>query len=276
MFNGGSCLLTCLGDDDGENVACVGRSTADGDHHWPVLVNDPDHRFAGYVSGVNTATTPGLSERIVGGDSDDVGSSVSSEDECGMERAGSRMSSTYPRSPRASSAASYFADRVPMAPSGIGVAGRLHGYRFNRVENLGVTGASTEVGTEVSSHVGSCEIGTLLFNLGMSSNDDPRNAKATLQSTAGCEGLREAIADLGIEPFQRGDRSTCNLGQVSLATYDRLAVHEDGATPTLAARRTAILWEVMFNSSRSADNRWGWAPRTETVCRSRRSPLTAL
>jgi hypothetical protein len=242
MFNGGSCLLTCLGDDDGENVACVGRSTADGDHHWPVLVNDPDHRFAGYVSGREHGNDSGLSERLVGSDSDDVGSSVSSEDKCGMEHAGQsnviyistvtkgELGGFVLRGSRANGTKRYRS------------RGGLLGYRFNRVENLGVTGASTEVGTEVSSHVGSCEIGTLLFNLGMSSNDDPRNAKATLQSTAGCEGLREAIADLGIESFQRGDRSTCNLGQVSLATYDRLAVHEDGATPTLAARRTAILW----------------------------------
>ena len=113
---------------------------------------------------------------------------------------------------------------------------------LDRVENLDVAGATTEVGTEMLSHVASLQRSTLFVDLSLGSHNNAWNTKTTLQTATCCERLRVATAFFCVDAFKRGDGSTSNFGERCLTTHYCLAIDHHCATTTLTSWRTSILW----------------------------------
>ena len=88
QLGGGAGVVTGVGDDDGEHVARIRRAAADGDHHRPVLVDDPDAQLARQVISGEHRLDAGCCERRRCIDRHDVGAGVTRSD--GARRGASR------------------------------------------------------------------------------------------------------------------------------------------------------------------------------------------
>ena len=84
----GTGVVTGVGDDDGEHVARIRGAAADGDHHRPVLVDDPDAQLARQVISGEHRLDAGCCERGRRIDRHDVGTGVIGQMERGVEHPG--------------------------------------------------------------------------------------------------------------------------------------------------------------------------------------------
>ena len=114
------------------------------------------------------------------------------------------------------------------------------GDRIDGVEDFHVTGASTQVGTEVACHVLAFEISTFLVDLGLGPHDDAGNAKAALQATTGGEGIGVGVTFGLWQTFESGDRLARHLGEWLLTTHDWASVDENRAATALTRWRATI------------------------------------
>ena len=119
---------------------------------------------------------------------------------------------------------------------------------LDRVENLDVAGATTQVCTEMLGHIASLQCSTFFVDLSFGSHNNAWNTKTTLQTAACCECLRVTTAFFFVDAFKCGDGSTCNFGERRLTTHYCLAIDHHCATTTLPSWRTSILWrcDVQF------------------------------
>ncbi len=143
------CLLAGLGDDDGEHVSGERGAPTDGDHHRPVLVDDPDAQLAGDVGGGEHGDDSVGSRGSSGVDGDDVGTGVVSEVQGGVE---------HPGDTEIVDVAAIAERQLLRLVLGTGLADstaegdveRLAlGHRLDGVEDLDVAGAAAQVGAEV-------------------------------------------------------------------------------------------------------------------------------
>lgn len=107
------------------------------------------------------------------------------------------------------------------------------GDRLNRVENLYVAGAPTEVRSEVRGHRLSCQRRAFFRNLVMRSHHDARNTEAALEPTARCECISKLLAFALRESFEGGDLTPLARINRLLACNDGLAIDEHCAATAL-------------------------------------------
>jgi hypothetical protein len=72
-------------------------------------------------------------------------------------------------------------------------------------------------------------------------DDDAGDTESALQSSTRSKGLGKTSPNFRIETLERRDRTTCDLGEIGLATDDGLSVDENRATSALTARRAPVL-----------------------------------
>ena len=176
------CLLAGLGDDDGEHIAGERGPPTDGDHHRPVLVDDPDAQLAGDVGGGEHGDDAVGSRGSGGVDGDDVGAGVGGEVQGGVE---------HPGHAKIVDVAAVAERQLLRLVLGTGLAdatteGDLErlalGHRLDGVEDLDVPRAAAQVGAEMRGHAVPVEIGALLVDLRLGAHHDAGDAEATLQA----------------------------------------------------------------------------------------------
>ena len=238
---GVACLLARLGDDDGHHVTGVAGATADGDHHRPVLLDDADVELAGDVGGGEDRDDAIGRGRGGWVDAEHVGTGVRGEVQRSVQRAGHAHVVDV-----AAIAERQLRSLVLRATASDGRRERGRellalGDGVDRVEHLHVTGAAAEVSAEVSSHVGTFEVGTLLVDLRLGAHDDAGDAEPALQPTARSEGVGEGLALRRGHALEGDDRLAGHLRQRLLAADHGLAVDVHRAAPALPRGRAAVL-----------------------------------
>jgi hypothetical protein len=108
------------------------------------------------------------------------------------------------------------------------------------IKNLDITRATTEVRSEVTRHIGTCERRTLLVDLSLRANNNPRYTKSALQSTASCKRVGVPLTFSFIDSLKCDDGAPSNFVQAGLATDHRFAVDENSATSALSAGRATV------------------------------------
>ncbi len=241
QLGSGAGVVAGVGDDHGEHVARVRRAPTDGDHHRPVLVDQPDTQLAGQVVGGEHGLDPGRGERGRGVDRDDVGSGVVGQVERGVQHPG------HPDVVDVAAVAEGQRRRLVLrsSPADVGrQRRRAHGSLgdgLDRVEDLHVAGATTEVGTEMRRHLLAGQRGALLVDLRLGPHHDAGDAEPALEAAARGERVGERLPLGPVHAFERDDRRPLDLVHVALTRNDRLAVDEHGAAPALSRRRAAVL-----------------------------------
>ena len=234
-------LLARLGDDDGEHVAGERRAPADGDHHRPVLVDDPDAQLAGDVGGGEHGDDAVGGGGAGGVDGDDVGAGVGGEVQGGVEHPGhAEVVDVAAVAERQLLGLVLGAGLTDAAAEG-DLERLALGDRLDGVEDLDVAGAAAQVGAEMRRHGVPVEVGALLVDLRLGAHHDAGDAEAALQPATGGEGARRTVALGVVEALQRRDVLAGDLVERLRAADDRLAVDEHGAAATLPRRRAAVL-----------------------------------
>ena len=236
-----SSIEACVGDDDGKHVSGVRRAYTDGDHHRPVLVDDADHQFAGNVCGRVHRIDAGCFPCVLDVDALHGGANVLREVQCGVQHAG--YTEVVDVSAVAHRECLGLVFRCARSHAGRRWYRRYFVLRhaLDGFEDLGVTGASTKMRTQVPRHVFTFERRPFFVDLCFRSHDDAGDAEATLQTAACREGRRKLCSLGGIDALERGNQLASDLLQARLARHDGFAVDEYGATTALSRRRAAVL-----------------------------------
>ena len=123
------------------------------------------------------------------------------------------------------------------------VARRLLATRdqLHRVEDLHVTRAATQVGTEVARGVAPFEGRALLVDEGLRPHHDPGRAEPALQRTGRREAARVEITFAVRQSFERRDLLAFGTRERHLARDHRLVVDEHRATAALPGGRATVL-----------------------------------
>jgi hypothetical protein len=234
--------LLGLGDHDGQHVAQIAGAPSDRNEHRPVGVDQTDRELSGdVVAGEDRHDTI---ERLRIGrvDVEHVGSGVVGEPERTVQHPGD------PQVVDEITVAEREFGSFVLDATGADAAGRLQfgdllpgRQQLDRLDDLGVAGAATEVGAEPSLDARAVEGGAFLIDEGLGANEDPRRAESALQRPLDRERPGEASPLLVVEPFQGDDVLALGPLHRDQTGLDRLAVHQDRAAAALPRGRAPVL-----------------------------------
>ena len=229
--------LLGLSDHDGEHVAEIAGTSTDGDEHRPIGVDETDRELSGdVVAGEHRHDAVELLG-IGGVDVEHVGSSVVGEPERTVQHSGNPEivdEATVAEGELCGLVLdSAGADAVRGRRFGDLVAGRQ---QLDRLDDLGVAGAPTEVGAQPSLDRRSVEIAALLIDQCLGPNEDARCGEAALKRSFGGEGPGEAPPIVFVEPLEGHDLLAIGLLHRDQTRLDRLAIHQNRATAALSGR----------------------------------------
>ena len=182
-----------VGDDDGQHVAEVGGAPTHRDHHRPVLVDDADLQHSGDVGGGVDGVNPIESQGGGGVDGNDVGPGVVGQSERPVEQTGDSKVVDIAAVTQGQFRASYLTPRCRRPPAGRQRDAVL-AQHLDGVEDLGVPGATAEVGAEAACRSRLVEVLALLVEQGLGAYQDAGRAEAALQGSGGRERGGEAVS----------------------------------------------------------------------------------
>ena len=112
--------------------------------------------------------------------------------------------------------------------------------QLDRVDDLDVAGAATQVRPEALRDLGACRQRRLLENM-MRAHNNAGDAEAALHGRRDGECAREYAARAFVDAFERDDAASRRLVGGHRTRHLRLAIDEHGTAAALARRRAAVL-----------------------------------
>ena len=232
--------LSVFRDDDCEDIAEVARAATDGNHERPILVDQSGSEGAGNVGGgedTHNAADLTCGRRV---DAVNVGSCVLRKDQRAVQHS-LGIHVVYIRALTNCQLGTFVFDSRAADAATRHDHGRLARREcFDRVENLHVAGAATEVRPEMTGRFFALQRRTLLVDQGHGANDNSRRTKPALQRAARGEGLRISANLVRRHSLKRRDAASGGLGKRQGAGHLSLAVDHHRAAAALTLRRAAV------------------------------------